>query len=278
MENNRYKEVEVTPMLLSIANTILCNYSLVNNNNLVNGKMGVCLFLYEYSRLTGIKEYEDIADDFIDPILKTLHDGKNEDNINSIAGIGMGIIYLITHKYLEDTDDHDSLEAVDNFLIKAIEKASTPTETLIPPVLYFIYRFFNYRIGLERNSCLALSKHLMELFQSQEDRGKNRSILVQYIQKNVKLIYKSSHDSKSFLREIDPMPLDFGIEGCHELPTADYLWYAYLLGQTKSDGQIKESVLLNMCQNCFYDAERTVGALCSIGLEFMIHQYDNTLI
>ena len=45
-----------------------------------------------------------------------------------------------------------------------------------------------------------------------------------------------------------------------------------------TDSKIKESVLLNMCQNCFYDAERTVGALCSIGLEFMIHQYDNTLI
>lgn len=269
MENNRYKDVEVTPMLLRIANTILCNYSMVNNNNLVDGKMGVCLFLYEYARLTGIKEYEDIADNLIDPILKSLHDGKNEDNINSTAGIGMGIIYLFTHNYLEDTDEHDALEAVDNLLFKTIERANTLAEIMIYPLFYFIYRCEFYRTGLDLQYSNKIATHIIGLYKRKECENEELMSMSSFILQHVVYFLLTANREDKNPDDIKPLTLDIKLKDGQEQMTIDYKWFNYLFGNAFSKNIMDDKFLSNLCQDCFYDAERSIGILCGSGLELL---------
>jgi len=268
MDNSIIGSTKVNSRLLQVANTILCNFSMTTTPNLINGRMGVCLFLYEYARLTGIKEYEDIADDMIDLILKILHKGQNEENISSLSGIGIGVIYLITHNYLEDTDEQDSLEEVDNYLLKEIEKASAPTEMLIPPILYFIYRFLYYRGKIERKCYHKLAQQILTLFHDYDNKGGEDCIILNFIMQNVMLIYKHSQNEEIFLNEATS-PFEIAFDYNLESITAEKIWYGLLFGKTSHKRVINDDTLLGLCQNCFYDADRIVGILCSYGLMLM---------
>lgn len=269
MESNIYKSTQVSPILLHVANTILCNYSMTTTPNLINGRMGVCLFLYEYARFTGIKEYEDIADEMMDLILKILHKGQDEDNISSLSGIGIGVIYLITHQFLEDTDDHDSLEDVDKYLLKTIESANEPSEIVVQSALYFIYRFLHYWIGLDRKYCSKLSEKLVKLFQDYKDTSEIDSRMSAYILQNAAIIYKMSQNPEVFTCEYNAISLDVIQKDGQNQITAESMWNSFLLGRKTFGSGIDENSLLNLCQNCFYDADRTVGLLCSCGLMLM---------
>lgn len=268
MESNLYKYPQVSPILLRIANTILSNYSMTTTPNLVGGRMGVCLFLYEYAKFTGIKEYEDIADEMMDLILKILNKGESEDNVSSLSGIGIGVIYLITHNYLEDTDEQDSLEEVDNYLLKEIEKASAPTEMLIPPILYFIYRFLYYRGKIERKCYHKLAQQILTIFHDYDNKGGEDCIILNFIMQNVMLIYKHSQDEEVFLNEANS-PFEIAFDYNLESITAEKIWYGFLFGKTSHKRVINDDTLLGLCQNCFYDADRIVGILCSYGLMLM---------
>lgn len=266
MESNIKHTYEVTPMLLRVANTILSNYSMTTTPNLTNGRMGVCLFLYEYARFTGIKEYEDIADDMIDLILKVLHKGQNEDNISSLSGIGIGVIYLITHQFLEDTDEHDSLEEVDKLLLNTIESALMPSEVVVQSALYFIYRFSYYRIGLDRKYCHKLAQKLVKLFQDHKDSSEIDSRMSAYILRNAAIIFEVSQNPKMSTFEYNTILLDVLPLNVQNQITAERIWHSILFGGKDFGSGIDENCLLNLCQNCFYDADRIIGILCGYGL------------
>lgn len=269
MDNTIKASSKVTPALLRIANTILCNYSMVGSNNLVNGKMGVCLFLYEYARLTGIKEYEDIADDMVDPLLKTLHDGKNEENISCLSGIGIGVIYLITHQFLEDTDEHDSLEAVDKLLLKTIEEANTASEMLIPPVLYLIYRHEHYRDGLDLRYSHKLVRHIIDLFKCEKDEKGEPIILSSFILQHAAYLLAAYQGNEEILNNLRPLSLEILQEKSEGHVVAKDLWYNFLFSWNVSQKTISDELIYSACQYCFYDAERAIGVLCSFGLGLM---------
>lgn len=258
----------VSPTLHRIANTILCNYSMTTTPNLVNGRMGVCLFLYEYARLTGIKEYEDIADEMIDLIFKVLRKGQNEDNISSLSGIGIGIIYLITHQFLEDTDEHDSLEEVDKYLQQTVETAEAVSEKVVQAALYFIYRYLYYRIGLDGKFFRKLAGQLVKLFQTPENKGSENGIISNFILHNVALISDYSQNEEKFHNEVIPLS-EIVFNHNQESITAEKMWYGFLFGKTYHKRIIDDYIILDLCRNCFYDADRTVGILCSYILTLM---------
>ncbi len=259
----------VSPTLHRIANTILCNYSMTTTPNLVNGRMGVCLFLYEYARLTGIKEYEDIADEMIDLIFKVLRKGQNEDNISSLSGVGIGIIYLITHQFLEDTDEQDSLKEVDEYLLNIIETAKVSSEMVVQSALYFIYRYIHYNKGLDKGYCYRLAGQLVRLFQNQEDSGDNESKLSAYILHNAMLICKTNAESEESPYRDNMVFFDTLYLKSIEQITAENIWYNVLLGNETVECLVDEKYLDVLCRNCFYDADRVVGILCSYGLMLM---------
>ncbi len=268
MKGNIKDSHNVSPTLQLIANTILCNYSMTTTPNLVNGRMGVCLFLYEYARLTGIKECEDIADDMIDLIFKVLRKGQNEDNISSLSGIGIGIIYLITHQFLEDTDEHDSLEEVDKYLQQTVETAETASEMVVQAALYFIYRYLYYRTGLDGRYFHKLAEQLVKLFQNSENKGRENEIISYFILQNVTLISDYSQNEEKFHNGVIPSS-EIVFNHNQESITAEKMWYGFLFSKTYHKRIINDYAISDLCRNCFYDADRTVGILCSYALTLM---------
>jgi len=59
---------KVENRLQRIANVLLLNASFTDNLGLLNGKMGIAIFFYQYARYTGNKVYEDYAGELIDEI------------------------------------------------------------------------------------------------------------------------------------------------------------------------------------------------------------------
>ena len=266
MDNTIINSTKVNTRLLHVANTILCNYSMTNTPDLINGRMGVCLFLYEYARLTGIKEYENIADDMIDFILNILHKDQNEENVSNLSGIGIGVIYLITHNFLEDTDEHDSLEELDKHLLKTIESANEPSKVVVQSALYFIYRFSYYKIGLDRKYCHKLAQKLVKLFQDHKDSSEIDSRMSAYILRNAAIIFEMSQNPKMSMFGYNTISLDALPLNVPNQITAEKIWHSILFGGKDFGSVIDENCLLNLCQNCFYDADRIIGILCGYGL------------
>lgn len=255
-------------ILLRIGNTILCNYGMTSNLGLLDGRMGACMFLYEYSRHTGMKEYEEYADDMIDPILDSLHKGQSEENISKVAGIGIGVIYLITHGFLEDTDDNDALGEVDKLLLDSIGTANAQSEKLTAASLYFIYRFVNYRVNLNMAQCLALAENIVRLCEEYPEETKDR-LLKAYIVSNARQIIRLlSEDTGSSCRE-EYVAYEGSLEMTAEENTQEAIWYSYLLGTGK--GLMLEYLngIRDLSRNCFYDPDRNIGLFCAAGMTLM---------
>lgn len=257
--------------ILRIGNTILCNYAMVSNLGLQDGRMGVCLFLYEYARHSGIKEYEDMADDMIDPILNSLHKGQSEENISIVASIGIGVIYLITHNFLEDTDDSDALKEVDKLLLDTIETANSPSEMLMAASLYFIYRFANYRTNLNTTKSMVLAENIVRLYSKDTETDKHAS-LKSYIVRNAFNIIRLCKGEKSISSYDTFIPY----EDSHDMTMTtkgkiqETLWYNFLFGTRKNITIEHILDIQGLSENCFYDPDRNVGILCAVGLTLII--------
>ena len=251
--------------LFRIGNTILCNYGMVSNPDLLGGRMGACLFLYEYAKYTGVEEYGILADDMIDPILGALHKGQSEENISILAGIGIGTIYLITHGFLEDTDNCDALEEVDKLLLDTVATAKTPSDKRLDASLYFIYRFANYRLNLGKAQCIALAENIVKLYQDGIDNECRRS-LKSYILRNAEQIIKLCREEKKIPCDGTSISYDDCSDIISERNALETFWYNYLLG-TRIEKDIEHSFdISNLSRDCFYDPDRNVGILCAVGL------------
>ena len=268
MANSIKANPVVDKSLLRIGNTILCNYGMTSNPDLHNGRMGVCLFLYEYARYTEIKEYEDFADEMINPILEALHKGQSEENIRIMAGIGIGVIYLITRGFLEDTEDCDALAEVDNLLLETVASSDVPSDILTYASLYFIYRFMNYRVNLDEARCMALAEKIVKLYQEEPDM-ECESSTIKYILRNAEYIIgflgkngMVTHDGESILYEDNDVTVPEG-------NVLESLWNNYLFGSGKGLFKEQELDVSDLSRNCFYDPDRNVGMLCVIGLNLM---------
>lgn len=92
--------------LLLIAQHLLINSAFTADLGLYNGKMGVVLFLCHYARYSGNTEYEDFAGELIDMINEDLTDDMPAQLENGLSGIGWGIEYLISNRFMSgNTDD-----------------------------------------------------------------------------------------------------------------------------------------------------------------------------
>lgn len=94
--------------LLKIANLLYINMQYMNSYGLLNGKMGVALFFYEYSLHFNNMVYSDCADRILDDILDAISDKKVSNSLDladGLGGIGWGIQYLIDHNFVEGEAD-----------------------------------------------------------------------------------------------------------------------------------------------------------------------------
>lgn len=109
-ELNFYERIE--NRLRRIANVLLLNASFIENLGLLNGKMGIAIFFYHYSRHSGNKIYEDHAGELVDEIYDEISKGTPVDFANGLTGIGWGIEYLVKNKFVHGITD-EALSEID---------------------------------------------------------------------------------------------------------------------------------------------------------------------
>jgi hypothetical protein len=117
---------KINETLQTIANTLYINRYRVKQEGLLNGKMGVAIYLYHYARYCGHSAYETLADDFIDELMSNKMNGvRHSDFSCGIAGLVWGFSYLIENRFMEIEDD-TILSDLEPLLLKNIPaKAAT---------------------------------------------------------------------------------------------------------------------------------------------------------
>ena len=87
--------------------------------SLMEGKMGISIFCFIFSRISNDNKYSEFAELLLDDIYKEISVNHTSDFYHGLAGIGWGIEYLVQNKYIEaDTDE--VLEIVDISTLKAL--------------------------------------------------------------------------------------------------------------------------------------------------------------
>jgi len=101
----RQTKIEHQRSLEQIADMLLLHGALTDCPGLVHGKMGISIFFFHYAQYTGNKLFVDYALELIVEIQEQIHINSPADYEKGIAGIGVGIDYLIHNKLLIAEDD-----------------------------------------------------------------------------------------------------------------------------------------------------------------------------
>ena len=134
--------------LQKTADILVSNIHNIESISLLEGKMGIAIFLYHYGRYSGNNQYSDIADELLSSVYNSIDSDSNELDISfdqGIAGFAWAIRYLINKGFAEGDPD-ELLSEVENTLFK---KYITDSQSKIP--LSTIGMYFQSVIADEAN-------------------------------------------------------------------------------------------------------------------------------
>lgn len=117
-ENNVSLNTLISQRLQQIANVLLINSSFIDNLGLLNGKMGIAIFFYQYARFTNSEIYEKYAGELIDEIYEEISFATPIDFASGLTGIGWGIEYLVQNGFVEANTD-EAMAEFDNHIFRA---------------------------------------------------------------------------------------------------------------------------------------------------------------
>ncbi len=126
MDDNKFFKIKKDTQ--QIADMLLLNGTLTESPGLVHGKIGIAVFFFHYAQYTGNGLYADYAMDLIDEMLNQIHINSPADYEKGVAGIGVGIDYLIRNNFL-DVDD-DICEDFDHLMSRAVMSDAKPDFSL----------------------------------------------------------------------------------------------------------------------------------------------------
>ena len=116
MTEHRYIELEQE--LRQLVGLLLLNGTLTNCPGLVHGKIGITIFFFHYARYSGNMLFADYAMDLIGKTLEQIHAMSRADYERGIAGIGVGIDYMIRQDFLDP--DGEIFEDFDERMYRAV--------------------------------------------------------------------------------------------------------------------------------------------------------------
>jgi hypothetical protein len=125
----------------------------LNSPGLLNGKTGIAVFFFHYSRYTRNPKYEDYAVQFIDSVQDGLLIHSSSDYASGISGIGCGVEYLSQNGFI-DTHTDEILEDIDRKIFRAIVYAKHTDPSLFSGVCglgrYLLFRLANPNANLDK--------------------------------------------------------------------------------------------------------------------------------
>ena len=130
------KNMEKT--LLKIANTLIINAQHISSYGLLEGKMGIAIFFYHYSKIN--RWYKDFADDLLDDISTSLYKKMSDNIFDGLTGIGFGINYLIKNQFIDAEEDvlEDVEESLKNISLMDIISDIENESPFCSKGMYFI--------------------------------------------------------------------------------------------------------------------------------------------
>lgn len=114
---NALKE-KIDARLHRIANFLLLNSSFIDNIGLLNGKMGIAIFFFEYARYSKYDLYDNYAGELIDEISVEVNTNSPVDFANGLMGFGWGIEYLVQNGFVEANSD-EVLAEIDQSIFRS---------------------------------------------------------------------------------------------------------------------------------------------------------------
>ena len=91
-------------ILMQIANGLSANVQRLTGSGLLEGKLGIAIYLYRYARYSGYTGFKHFADNLIDEVIT----GISERDISfatGLSGIGWGINCLMQEQLIQGEDD-----------------------------------------------------------------------------------------------------------------------------------------------------------------------------
>lgn len=153
--NNQSTIIE--QQLRQISNMLILNGILVNCPGLLHGKTGVAVFFFHYAQYTGNGLFEDYALDLIVEIQEQIHLNNSADYERGIAGIGIGMDYLIRNNFLET--DNDFFEDLDQRMYRAVMYDPWQDFSLYDGLTgygrYWISRMHQQASSIQARECLS---------------------------------------------------------------------------------------------------------------------------
>lgn len=133
-------------MKIHAFNMKLVSYLNRDNNiplGLGYGKMGLCIYFNFLARHKYNLLYQETADKLIDEIINNVNCIKSVDIVSGLGGIGLGMHYLIKHRYLSGNTNY-IFSDIDSVLFRLLSNKhdndlSNPS-LLIQGLYYFCYR------------------------------------------------------------------------------------------------------------------------------------------
>lgn len=111
-----YNETNVLYQQL-LTESVFIQGSSLNKLGVFNGRMGLAIFCYLYSRKTDNVFYEQYADVLIDSIIRDLPNTREVNFLDGLAGIGWGFEYLTQNQFL-NCDTNEVLEEFDQKIMQ----------------------------------------------------------------------------------------------------------------------------------------------------------------
>jgi hypothetical protein len=166
---SEFKEISIlNPVdlrLRRIADVLHLNASFIDKPGLLNGKMGIAIFLYHYARKYQSEMYENYAGELIDEIYEEINPQTPVGFSNGLTGIGWGIEYLVRNGFVEaDTDE--VLNEMDSIIYREMLKQPVLLENnndLFGYGLYILARLHGKKIDDNNLTTLVKKQHLIYL-------------------------------------------------------------------------------------------------------------------
>lgn len=112
------KSLIIYQQLSQIVDMLILNGTLTECPGLVHGKMGIAIFFFHYAQYTKNTLFADYAFDLIEEIQNQIHANSSADYEKGIAGIGVGIDYLVQNSFL--ITEEDICEDLDQRMVRAV--------------------------------------------------------------------------------------------------------------------------------------------------------------
>ncbi|MGE4331436.1 hypothetical protein SDC9_19702 [bioreactor metagenome] len=118
--------------------TLISSLQKDNSLGLAQGKMGACLYFYVLSRKLNYPEYQDVALKLLNDIFINIQKVSSIDVKNGLAGIGLGITFLVKEGYTQG-NLNDVLGDIDDIIFKQLSYSKYSDKFDLPSLIHLTY-------------------------------------------------------------------------------------------------------------------------------------------